>query len=176
MTKLFTCLSFSTPQSCCRCSAASPVMRISAWHKFLTAKPTHTEAHGLYMVPTMTHECEIIFPYFLLYECLKHICTQLYSHQEGLSIEHNSTSTVSKKHLYLVKLNSWYKQDIPENMFPANWMSHCWQLRSSETGDPVRTASVVDNRPAAGLTTASEDNTSCPCWLQKNSWIPITCQ
>jgi len=95
-------------------------MRISAWHKFLTAKPTHTEAHGLYMVPTITYEYEITFPHFLLYEFLKHICTQLYSYQEGLSIEHNSISTVSKKHIYLTKLNSWYKQDIPENMFPAN--------------------------------------------------------
>ena len=38
----------------------------------------------------------------------------------GAFIEHNSMSTVSKNHLYLIKLDSWYKEDIPENMFPAN--------------------------------------------------------
>ena len=83
----------------------------------------------------MTHEYEITFPYFLLYERLKHICTQLYSYQEGLSIEHNSTSTVSKKHLYLIKLNSWYKEDYLKICFRlTEWATvDSWDPMKQET-------------------------------------------
>ena len=55
-----------------------------------------------------------------------------------------------------MKINQHYlNYNIPENKFPDNCISHCWQLRSNDMGDAMRTDNDTEKSPIAELLSPS---------------------